>query len=169
MTSTNTKKIKTYVPAAEQLREKSAHLISGFLKRKTPDFMKQHAQILDDYFFESFESSMSAPKWGWKRIPMPSLHWGDMVAENSLFIRMWIFLFLFEKYVPDKAEYLIQEIVYPLWDIGFEVGHATRSLKECVKLAVDDIEVLTSLLDARFVCGMSSVVFVFDGTSSQTV
>jgi [protein-PII] uridylyltransferase len=155
MTSTNAKKIKTYVPAAEQLREKSAHLISGFLKRKTPDFLSQHAQILDDYFFESFENSMIGPKMGMEKNPYAIIALGGYGRREQFIHSDVDLLFLFEKYVPDKAEHLIQEIVYPLWDIGLEVGHATRSLKECVKLAVDDIEVLTSLLDARFVCGMS--------------
>jgi len=61
----------------------------------------------------------------------------------------------FERSVPDKTEELIQEIIYPLWDIGLDVGHATRSIKECVSLSAKDPEVLTSVLDARFICGMS--------------
>jgi len=64
-------------------------------------------------------------------------------------------LFLFENKVPAEAEALVREIVYPLWDMGIEVGHATRSIKECIQLARHDLEVLTSLLDGRFVCGMS--------------
>ena len=155
MTLTNTKTIKPYMPAAEQLREKSAHLISDFIKTKSPDFIKRHAQVLDDYFFESFESSRVGPKMGIEKNPYAIIALGGY-GRKEQFIRSDVdLLFLFEKYVPDKAENLVQEIIYPLWDIGFEVGHATRSLKECVKLAIDDIEVLTSLLDARFVCGMS--------------
>jgi [protein-PII] uridylyltransferase len=49
----------------------------------------------------------------------------------------------------------VREIVYPLWDMGLDVGHATRSIKECVSMARKDYEVLTSILDARFICGMS--------------
>jgi len=64
-------------------------------------------------------------------------------------------LFLFEKSVPEDAEALVREIIYPLWDIGLDVGYATRSIKESVNLALEEIEVLTSLLDARFICGMS--------------
>jgi [protein-PII] uridylyltransferase len=64
-------------------------------------------------------------------------------------------LFLFEKKVPRVAEDLVREIVYPLWDMGLDVGHATRSIKECVSMARKDFEVLTSVLDARFICGMS--------------
>jgi [protein-PII] uridylyltransferase len=155
MTLTNTKKIKTYKPAAERLRENTEDLISDFIKTKSPDFIRRHAQLLDDYFFESFESSRVGPKMGMEKNPYAIIALGGYGRKEQFIHSDVDLLFLFEKYVPDKAEHLIQEIVYPLWDIGFEVGHATRSLKECVKLAVDDIEVLTSLLDARFVCGMS--------------
>jgi len=64
-------------------------------------------------------------------------------------------LFLFMKKVPAEAESLIQEMVYPLWDIGLDVGYATRSLKECIALASKDFEILTPILDARFICGWS--------------
>jgi [protein-PII] uridylyltransferase len=155
MTITNAKKVQNYVPAAEKLRENTDHLISGFIKRKLPDFLSRQAQLLDDYFFESFESSRVGPQMGIQKNPYAIIALGGYGRKEQFIHSDVDLLFLFEKYVPDKAEHLIQEIVYPLWDIGLEVGHATRSLKECVKLAVDDIEVLTSLLDARFVCGMS--------------
>ncbi len=64
-------------------------------------------------------------------------------------------LFLFQNRIPAEAEALIREIIYPLWDIGLDIGHATRTLKDCINLAGTDFEVLTSLLDARFICGMS--------------
>jgi len=155
MILSNSKKIERLEPAAERLRENTDHLIFGFLKRKSPDFIKRHAQVLDDYFFESYESSRVGPEMGMEKNPYAIIALGGYGRKEQFIHSDVDLLFLFEKYVPDKAEYLIREIVYPLWDIGFEVGHATRSLKECVKLAIDDIEVLTSLLDARFVCGMS--------------
>ena len=145
----------TFVPAAEQLREKSAHLISDFLNRKTPDFIRQHAQILDGYFFESFENSMIGPKMGMEKNPYAIIALGGYGRQEQFIHSDVDLLFLFEKYVPDEASDLIKEVVYPLWDIGLEVGYATRSLKECVKLAGKDLEVLTSVLDARLICGMS--------------
>ncbi len=78
-----------------------------------------------------------------------------MDARNSAFIPDVDILFLFKRELPKKAEALIREIIYPLWDIGLDIGHATRSLKDCISLAAKDYEVLMSLLDARFVCGMS--------------
>jgi len=40
-----------------------------------------------------------------------------------------------------------------------ELGHGIRSIKDCVSLARDDYEVLSSLLDARFICGDSGLYF----------
>ncbi|WP_251359435.1 [protein-PII] uridylyltransferase [Kangiella sp. TOML190] len=40
-----------------------------------------------------------------------------------------------------------------LWDIGLEVGHSVRNLKDCKTLAVDDITIATSLMESRYLCG----------------
>lgn len=42
---------------------------------------------------------------------------------------------------------------YPLWDAGFVIGHAMRTPKETRKLAGEDRDTLTALLDARIVAG----------------
>jgi [protein-PII] uridylyltransferase len=44
-----------------------------------------------------------------------------------------------------------------LWDIGLEVGHSVRTLKDCVTLARGDLTVLTNMMEARFVFGNSTL------------
>ncbi|MBI4728328.1 MAG: ACT domain-containing protein, partial [Acidobacteria bacterium] len=44
-------------------------------------------------------------------------------------------------------------LFYRLWDAGFQVGHATRTVKECLRLAATSLEAETSFLDARLVAG----------------
>ena len=51
------------------------------------------------------------------------------------------------------SESVIEFILYMLWDLGLKVGHATRSLGECVRLSKQDITIRTALLEARYLWG----------------
>jgi [protein-PII] uridylyltransferase len=46
-----------------------------------------------------------------------------------------------------------ERILYPLWDAGLPVGHAVRTVDECLRLAAERVEEATSLLDARSLAG----------------
>ena len=50
-------------------------------------------------------------------------------------------------------ETMTKEILYPLWDTGMKVGHASREMKEALVEAQRDIRNKNSMLDARFICG----------------
>ena len=64
-------------------------------------------------------------------------------------------LILFGSKIPSSAKGLTEDILYPLWDVGLELGYGTRTIKDCLRLSKDDFEVLTSMMDARFLCGDS--------------
>ena len=51
------------------------------------------------------------------------------------------------------GESVIEFILYMLWDLGLKVGHATRSLGECVRLSKEDITIRTAILEARYLWG----------------
>src|SRR3954466_11114479 len=63
--------------------------------------------------------------------------------------------FLFVRPFKQTAwgESVIEFILYMLWDLGLKVGHATRSLAECVRLGKQDITIRTALLEARYLWG----------------
>ncbi len=48
---------------------------------------------------------------------------------------------------------LIGEIIATLYDVGFKVGHATRSVKECIRQANVDNPTKTAMLDTRLILG----------------
>ena len=52
-------------------------------------------------------------------------------------------------YVEEMAE----QILYLLWDIGFKVGHSTRSVKEALAQANRDMLTKTAMLESRFLAG----------------
>jgi [protein-PII] uridylyltransferase len=51
------------------------------------------------------------------------------------------------------GESVVEYILYLLWDIGFKVGHASRSIDECIRLSRSDLTIRTAVLEARFICG----------------
>ena len=59
-------------------------------------------------------------------LPYKQTPWGESVAEYTLYV---------------------------LWDLGFKVGHATRTVDQCVKLGASDMTIRTALLDARLIHG----------------
>ena len=148
--------MKTFQDKAYQrLQQHRYQLTEGLTKGETADFLDHLTRIMDEYFRESFESSRIGPRMNILKNPYVIIAQGGY-GRSELCLHSDIdLLFLFKTGVPSEAEELIREVVYPLWDMGLEVGHATRSVKECLSLAAKDFEVLTSLLDARFICGIS--------------
>jgi [protein-PII] uridylyltransferase len=51
------------------------------------------------------------------------------------------------------GESIAETILYCLWDMGLKVGHATRSIDECIRQAKADMTIRTALLEARFLLG----------------
>lgn len=59
-------------------------------------------------------------------LPYKQTPWGESVAEYTLYL---------------------------LWDLGFKVGHATRNVDQCVKMALADMTIRTALVDIWLVQG----------------
>ncbi|HEV7254979.1 MAG TPA: [protein-PII] uridylyltransferase [Mesorhizobium sp.] len=47
----------------------------------------------------------------------------------------------------------VERVLYALWDLGLKVGHATRTVEECLKLSLSDMTVRTAILEARHLGG----------------
>jgi [protein-PII] uridylyltransferase len=51
------------------------------------------------------------------------------------------------------GESVAEALLYCLWDMGLKVGHATRSVSECIRQAKADMTIRTALLEARHLLG----------------
>src|SRR5579871_6239761 len=51
------------------------------------------------------------------------------------------------------GEQVVEHMLYMLWDLGLKVGHATRSVADCMRFARADLTIRTALLEARYVWG----------------
>ncbi|MCU0587079.1 MAG: [protein-PII] uridylyltransferase [Syntrophobacteraceae bacterium] len=66
-------------------------------------------------------------------------------------------LFLHQNRMPQSLDGFLRELIYGLWDAGFEVGHATTSVTGAKKLVQEDFTILTNHLEARLVAGDSAL------------
>ena len=59
--------------------------------------------------------------------------------------------------LPDKpspsVEKVVESLLYVLWDLKLKVGHATRTVDECLRQARADMTIRTTLIEARFIVG----------------
>ncbi|GAB5468851.1 MAG: [protein-PII] uridylyltransferase [Rhodospirillales bacterium] len=62
-------------------------------------------------------------------------------------------LFLYPYKRTARVEQIVEAMLYYLWDLGFKVGHATRSVDDSLRLAKRDQTIATNLLDARYLWG----------------
>jgi [protein-PII] uridylyltransferase len=51
------------------------------------------------------------------------------------------------------GESIVESILYFLWDLGYKVGHATRTADQTLKAAKEDMTIRTALIDSRLIYG----------------
>ncbi|WP_425303933.1 [protein-PII] uridylyltransferase [Wenxinia saemankumensis] len=73
---------------------------------------------------------------------------GEMAPHSDVDL-----LFLTPYKITPWAESVIESMLYVLWDLHYKVGHASRTVKECVRLARDDFTIRTSLVEFRYLTG----------------
>jgi [protein-PII] uridylyltransferase len=62
-------------------------------------------------------------------------------------------LFLLPHKQTAWGESVAEAVLYSLWDMGQKVGHATRSVSECIRQAKADMTIRTALLESRYLFG----------------
>ena len=73
---------------------------------------------------------------------------GEMAPHSDVDL-----LFLLPYKQTPWGEQMVEYLLYMLWDLGLKVGHATRSVDDCVRLSRADITIRTALLEARLLFG----------------
>ncbi len=62
-------------------------------------------------------------------------------------------LFLTPYKITPWAESVVESTLYALWDLHLKVGHASRTVTECLRLGRQDYSIRTALLEQRFIHG----------------
>ncbi len=62
-------------------------------------------------------------------------------------------LFLTAEEASPQTLQVVEYMLYFLWDLGVKVGHATRSIEDCLVEGAKDTTIRTALLDSRHIAG----------------
>ncbi len=67
-------------------------------------------------------------------------------------------LILFERKVnEEQAQQIIDQVIYPLWDLKKDASHSVRSVRQALSDQRSDFFLRTALLSARHICGSKNV------------
>ncbi|MEP3299405.1 MAG: [protein-PII] uridylyltransferase, partial [Pseudoruegeria sp.] len=87
-------------------------------------------------------------------------------------------LFLTPYKITPWAESVIESMLYILWDLRLKVGHASRTIKDCVRLGKEDYTIRTALLENRYLVGNAPLAEelndvlntqLFEGTAGEFI
>src|SRR6056297_1029035 len=73
---------------------------------------------------------------------------GEMAPQSDVDL-----LFLTPYKITPWAESVIETMLYMLWDLKMKVGHASRTIRDCLRLGGEDFTIRTALLENRFLAG----------------
>jgi [protein-PII] uridylyltransferase len=87
-------------------------------------------------------------------------------------------LFLTPYKITAWAESVIESMLYILWDLKLKIGHASRTIPDCIRLGTEDFTIRTAMLEQRFLAGDAPLAAalarklrtdLFSGTERQFV
>ncbi|MFU8777725.1 MAG: [protein-PII] uridylyltransferase [Roseovarius sp.] len=77
---------------------------------------------------------------------------GEMAPHSDVDL-----LFLTPYKITPWAESVIESMLYMLWDLRLKVGHASRTIRDCLRLGGEDYTIRTALLENRFLAGEANL------------
>ncbi|MBI3398487.1 MAG: [protein-PII] uridylyltransferase [Deltaproteobacteria bacterium] len=160
-------KVKEYLKkGVEALWERHRQGASGF------EIVQGYTALIDEFIkalFQKMESEVRSQESGVKSQETAVVALGGY-GRGELNIKSDIdLMLLYSNKLTPYIEKLTQRMLYILWDTGLDVGFSTRSVKECIALAKDDLKTKTAILDARFIAGEKTVFDEFKERAQKEV
>jgi [protein-PII] uridylyltransferase len=113
--------------------------------------LRMHSDFIDHHLVRNFEMSGHAND-GFALVALGGYGRQELYPFSDIDLML-----LYDPARKDELNSLVESILYPLWDSGLEVGHAVRTLEECIADADADFFFRVAMLDARLIAGSSSL------------
>ncbi|BDQ34083.1 [protein-PII] uridylyltransferase [Pseudodesulfovibrio portus] len=153
----------TLPPSAARLKKAKADLFSRARTGNVGGFAWEYAHLVDHYFQDRIREA-GPQKFAYALVAVGGYGRGKLCPGSDIDI-----LVLFKRRIPATADRFIKSLLFPLWDLGLDLGHGVRIVSDCVSLARKDFQVLASLMDARPLAGDALVFETFRTTFDAKV
>ncbi|MBI1732851.1 MAG: [protein-PII] uridylyltransferase [Gammaproteobacteria bacterium] len=110
------------------------------------EVLYRHAWFIDQMLTGAWQSFISEP--GASLVAVGGYGRGDLLPASDIDL-----MILTRPRVNAALRSQIERFLTFLWDIGLQVGHSVRTVRQCVQEAKADVTVVTNLIEARHVCG----------------
>lgn len=115
---------------------------------------RQRSDLVDILFRELFESVVRSVAPKGLNEPLVAAAFGGYGRRELTPSSDIDLMFLLPRAQPSHAtEEIIRQTLTALWDIGYKVGHSTRSVPQAIKQANSDMVTKTSMLECRYLTG----------------
>jgi len=122
------------------------------------EIARQRSDLVDILFRELFEVVVeSAMPKGMDGKLCVAAFGGYGRRELTPFSDVDIFFIQSKAGESKEIEEVIRQTLVALWDVGFKVGHATRTIAQAIKQANSDPITKTSMLESRFLAGEKEI------------
>ncbi len=125
------------------------------------------SQLLDHLVREMYEASLAKDAAGSSNMAIIAIG-GYGRKELAPFSDVDL-MFLVKSRRSQKEAQQIQFMLCQLWDMGLQVGHSVRTLKEALQMGNEDLVSLNSMLDARLLAGSQEHFSEFEEKLGQTI
>jgi [protein-PII] uridylyltransferase len=115
------------------------------------DAMDAILQLLHDRARKRFLSSVPDLNYAIAAVAVGGYGRRELCPKSDIDL-LFLHPYKMDRYVESMTEWML----YPLWDLGLEVGHSVRNVKETVRMAAADDSIRTALMDYRLVAGDES-------------
>ncbi|HOW99398.1 MAG TPA: hypothetical protein PK545_02165, partial [Deltaproteobacteria bacterium] len=140
--------------------------MSGFeaIRADGPTLARELSDRADEAIGSLFGSSMLKGSSSWCVVAVGGYGRRELCPFSDVDL-----LFLLERKRPGhEVERALKEVLYPLWDLGFNASHSVRTVRQALEDAGKDFFFRNSLIDARPVCGSRAVFDAFARAASKS-
>ena len=109
-------------------------------------------EVIERIYKEVFRSVPANDRWkfedGLAIVALGGYGRGELAPFSDIDIML-----LHRRSIQGSIKRLAGELLQNLWDVGFKVGHSTRTVDDCVVIGKANLTVRTSMMEARFLSG----------------